>query len=156
MNSFTITPMVTEEEMDEKGCIHWQTWHETYKDLMSENYLKNVTQEKCVEMAHRWPQNTLLLKVDDKIVGFSCYGENSDGDGEIIAIYLLSEYQKKKLGYELMNATFDKIADKTKVRLWVLKGNEKAIKFYERYGFRFDGTEKQSSVGTELRMEYRR
>ncbi len=156
MNSFTITPMVTAEEMDEKGCIHWQTWHETYKDLMSENYLKNVTQEKCVEMAHRWPQNTLLLKVDNKIVGFSCYGENSDGDGEIIAIYLLSEYQKKRLGYELMKATFDKLADKTKVTLWVLEGNEKAVKFYERYGFQFAGIEKHSSVGTELQMVYRR
>ena len=97
-----------------------------------------------------------VVKVDNKIVGFSCYGVNSDGDGEVIAIYLLAEYQKRKLGYELMNVTFDKMADKTKVTLWVLKGNEKAIKFYERYGFRFDGMEKQSSVGTELRMVFRR
>ena len=29
-------------------------------------------------------------------------------------------------------------------------------KTYERYGFRFDGMEKQSSVGTELRMVFRR
>ena len=31
MSGFTIAPMVTEEEMDEKGRIHWQSSHETYK-----------------------------------------------------------------------------------------------------------------------------
>lgn len=152
MSNFTITPMVTEEEMDGKGLVHWQTWQETYKGLMPEEYLKNMTTEKCVEMAHRWPQNTLLLKVDNKVVGFSCYGENSEGDGEIIAIYLLAEYQGQKLGYTLMNAAFDQMPDKKKVTLWVLEGNEKAIRFYKRYGFQFDGVEKQCSVGTELRM----
>ena len=36
---------------------------------------------------------------------------------------------------------------------------KKAIKFYERYGFRFDGMEKEVMLGgrnTELRMVYRR
>lgn len=154
MSNFTITPMVTEEEKDEKGCVHWQTWQETYKGLMPNDYLEKMTIDKCIEMAHRWPQNTLLLKVDDKIVGFVCYGENAEGGGEIIAIYLLAEYQGRKLGYELMNAAFAQMTDKKKVTLWVLKGNEKAIKFYERYGFLFDGTEKKCSVGTELRMVF--
>ena len=43
--------------------------------------------------------------------------------------------------------------------VWVLKGNDKAIKFYERYGFRFDGMEKEVMLGgrnVELRMVYRR
>jgi len=41
--------------------------------------------------------------------------------------------------------------------VWVLKGNERAIRFYERYGFRFDGTEQEIKLGTsntELRMIY--
>jgi ribosomal protein S18 acetylase RimI-like enzyme len=34
----------------------------------------------------------------------------------------------------------------------VLRGNEKAIRFYQRYGFRFDKTERTKAFGTELRM----
>ncbi len=33
-----------------------------------------------------------------------------------------------------------------------LKGNDKAIRIYHRYGFQFDGAEKVSAYGTELRM----
>ena len=35
------------------------------------------------------------------------------------------------------------------IALWVLDGNERAIRFYERYGFRFDGAEKTIRLGEE-------
>ena len=35
---------------------------------------------------------------------------------------------------------------------WVLDGNERAITFYERQGFRFDGSTKPEDVGLERRM----
>ena len=44
-----------------------------------------------------------------------------------------------------------------RIAVWVLKGNDKAIRFYERYGFRFDGTESEIELGTpntEIRMVY--
>ena len=36
--------------------------------------------------------------------------------------------------------------------LWVLDGNDRAIGFYERQGFRFDGSSKTEPVGVERRM----
>jgi GNAT superfamily N-acetyltransferase len=36
--------------------------------------------------------------------------------------------------------------------LWVLDGNDRAIRFYERQGFRCDGTTKPEDVGLERRM----
>ena len=74
--------------MDEKGYVHWKSWHETYKDLMPDDYLKSITLEKCIKMAHKFPQNTLLLKSDGNVVGFSCIGKNCDTENtnEIIAI----------------------------------------------------------------------
>ncbi len=36
--------------------------------------------------------------------------------------------------------------------LWVLDGNARAIRFYERHGFAFDGTTKREDVGLERRM----
>lgn len=58
-----------------------------------------------------------------------------------------------------MNAAFEKLSTYKHIAVWVLKGNERAIKFYERYGFRFDGTEQEIKLGTpntELRMMYER
>ena len=54
-----------------------------------------------------------------------------------------------------MNAAFEKLSTYKHIAVWVLKGNERSIKFYERYGFRFDGTEQEIKLGTlntELRM----
>lgn len=58
-----------------------------------------------------------------------------------------------------MNAALEKLSAYRKIAVWVLKGNDRAIRFYERYGFRFDGTEADIMLGTpnkELRMIYER
>ena len=36
--------------------------------------------------------------------------------------------------------------------LWVLDGNERALRFYERQGFGLDGTTKPEDVGLDRRM----
>jgi ribosomal protein S18 acetylase RimI-like enzyme len=36
--------------------------------------------------------------------------------------------------------------------LWMLKGNDRAQRFYERHGFAFDGTEKTCPEGIDARM----
>ena len=157
MIDFEICPMTTECEMDEKGFVHWRSWQETYKDLMPSDYLKGITLEKCVKMAYKWPQNTLLLKVNHKTVGFSCISKSADtGCGELVAIYLLKEYHGKKLGYELLKRTMSEFSDGSKIILWVLKGNERAIAFYKKFGFVFNGKEKQLPFGAELQMEMKR
>lgn len=158
MIEYEICPMTTEAEMDEKGYIHWKSWHETYNGLMPDDYLKNITLEKCIKMAHKLPQNTFLLKVNNKTIGFSCIGKTNDTKdvNEVIAIYLLKEYHGQKLGYTLLNKTVSMFADNAKIVLWVLKGNDKAIHFYKRFGFDFNGNQKTLPFGVELQMELKR
>ena len=155
MTEYKICYMTTEGEMDEKGYVHWKSWQETYEGLMSREYLENITLGKCIKMAHKWPQNTLLLKVDGKSVGFACVGKSKDTDGadEIVAIYLLREYQGMKLGYALLKEAVTRLAGSHKIVLWVLQGNDRAIRFYQKFGFAFNGKEKQLPFGTELQME---
>ena len=158
MVNYEICPITTETEMDEKGYVHWKSWHETYKDIMPDDYLKSITLEKCIKMAHKFPQNTLLLKSDGNVVGFSCIGKNCDTENtnEIIAIYLLKEYQGKGLGYALMNKSLSMLPPNARIILWVLNDNEKAINFYKKVGFDFNGNKKLLSFGTELQMELKR
>ncbi len=157
MLAYEILPMTTESEMDEKGYVHWKCWHETYTGLMPNEYLENITLDKCVKMAHKWSQNTFLMKVYNKVVGFSCFGKCKDTQdtNEIIALYLLKEYHGQKLGYELLKQTVLQFPENQKLVLWVLKGNDTAIRFYKRFGFDFTGNEKILPFGTELQMEMR-
>lgn len=163
MSKISIVPMVTDEDIDGKAYVHWKSWHETYSELVDMEYMKTITLEKCEKMAHRRTDNIIVAKDNDKVIGFVRYGVYREDTlpeyGEVYAIYVLRDYHDKKIGYALMNAVFEKLAEYKKIAVWVLKGNYRAIKFYERYGFCFDGTEKEIELGTpntELRMTYTR
>ncbi len=158
-----IKPMETEDEIRGKGYVHFKSWHETYTGLVDEGYMSGITEEKCRDIAFKWPDNILVAKDEGTVAGFVAYGAYRDdtlpGCGEIYAIYVLKDYYGKRVGFRLMNAAFERLSDYGRIALWVLKGNERATRFYERYGFRFDGTEQEIMLGTantELRMMYER
>ena len=54
--------------------------------------------------------------------------------GEIDAIYVLSEYYGKKVGYRLMNEAISRLGKPNTLFLWVFEKNERAINFYHKYG----------------------
>ncbi len=158
-----IKPVETEAELDGKAYVHYKAWHETYTGLIDPAYMRGVTLEKCRETARRWPENIITAKDGERVVGFAAYGPYRDGTlpecGEVFAIYVLKEYQGRGVGFALMNAALDRLSGFRRIALWVLRGNERAIRFYTRYGFRFDGAEAELALGapvTELRMIYER
>ena len=159
METFMIKQLETQEEINGMGFVLCQSWHETYTGLIDQEYLNQITVEKGVKIAAAQKNHAMIALVDKQVIGLVGYGPYRDEDdcrvGEIYAIYVLARFQGKKVGYQLMNAALEKLSDYDEIVLWVLKGNEKAIRFYERYGFRFDGMEKKILMGTEqteLRM----
>ena len=147
MDQYTFKPMETEAEMDGKGYVHYQSWQETYAGLVDADFLAGLSPEKQI--------------AGETVMGFTAYGPCRDEDlpgwGEVRAIYVLRAYQGQKVGRRLMEAALEQLADYPRIALWVLKGNEKAVRFYERCGFRFDGTERDITLGTpvtERRMIY--
>ncbi|WP_161951249.1 GNAT family N-acetyltransferase [Streptococcus suis] len=154
-----IKPMESETEIQGKAYVHWKSWQEAYADLLPQEFLENVyTLERCQDWAVRYPQNILVALVDERVVGFTCYGASSQEDlqpaGEIYALYVLSDYYGQKIGYQLMQAALEKLQSYKQISLWVLEGNARAIAFYEKVGFRFDGVKKTVNLGAE-RTEYR-
>ena len=159
MEKIVIKKMESEDEINGKGYVHYKSWHEAYAGLIDAGYLERHTLEKCIATAHKWPDNILVAKDGEKVVGFVGYGAYRDAAlpacGEVFALYVLAEYYGQKVGYELMKAAVERLSAYKKIAVWVLKGNERAIRFYERFGFRFDGTEAEIVLGTpntELRM----
>lgn len=137
--------MKTEDEISGKAFVHFQSWHETYEGLVDGEYMKEVTLESCGQTAHAWRENLLVAKDGNKVIGFAGYGRCRDDimpeQGEIYALYVLQAYQGRKVGLALVNEAVESLAIFPEICLWVLKGNERAIRFYEKYGFCFNGTE---------------
>lgn len=148
------------EDYDQKGYVHWKSWQETYTGLITPEELAKCTLEKCQNNARRWPENTLIATLDGRVVGFVCHtvyrGDDLPTCGEVQAIYILEEAQGLGIGRKLMEAALEKLANYDTIALWVLQGNDHAIGFYQHFGFIPDGVSAKLSIGTELRMLYRR
>lgn len=148
-----IKSMETEKEIVGKAYVHYQSWQETYAGLIDAEYLAGITLEKCEKIARKWPDNLLVAKDGDRVVGFVGYGGYRDGTmpdcGEIYAIYVLRKYHGQGVGYALLQAALEKLSDYRRIAVWVLRGNNRAIRFYEKCGFRLDGTEISVTLGTQ-------
>lgn len=159
--SIEIKKMETDAEIRGKAYVHWSAWHQAYPGLVSGEYLDKLTLEKCEQMARRWPFNLLVAKDGQRVVGFVGYGDRGDeapGIGEIFALYVLSEYYGTGVARALMEAGLAQLRDYPEVCLWVLKENGRAIRFYEKCGFRPTGEEMVSPniAAAEIRMTLER
>ena len=153
-----IKTMETPEEIEGKSLVHWQTWREAYDNLLPAEYQETMTLERCRFFSQKYPENTLIAMDGKKVVGFISYGNFRDETiqaGEIIALYVLKDYYGKGVSKQLMHAAFVAIDQFSEIYLWVLKENKRAIAFYQKMGFTFDGQEQILDLGKpvkELRM----
>ena len=129
------------------------TWRITYRSLISEDYLQNLSYEDKVE---RW-REIYEKKNDKKIiyVAETNYGEivafvlasleksnplvgliqPEKFLGELMAIYVLKDYQRKHIGTNLLKLVVSYLLSHKieSMIVWVLKDNP-ACKFYEELG----------------------
>lgn len=153
-----IKKMETDSEIRGKAFVHWQSWQEAYPGLVRQEYLDALTLEKCEQIAFNWPDQLLVAKDGDRVVGFAGYGHRDEDPadvGEVFALYVLKEYYGKDVGRRLMNAALEQLEGRyPEICLWTLKENKRAIRFYQKCGFYPDGKEKENRniEATEIRM----
>ena len=153
-----IKTMETPEEIEGKSLVHWQTWREAYDNLLPADFQETMTLDRCRFFSQKYPENTLIAMDGKKVVGFISYGNFRDEAiqaGEIIALYVLKDYYGKGVSKQLMHAAFVALDQFSEIYLWVLKDNKRAIAFYQKMGFTFDGQEQILKLGKpvkELRM----
>ncbi|MCR5726036.1 MAG: GNAT family N-acetyltransferase [Lachnospiraceae bacterium] len=154
IDSIVIKLAETDEELCGRGYVHCTAWQEAYRGIVCDRYLDTMTVEATTARARKFPENTLVAKDKEKVVGFAVYGPSRDEDlanaGEVVAIYVLKEYYNQKIGYRLMNEAISKLSEYNTIFVWVLEKNERAIRFYHRYGFEFDGCKKEWTLGTPV------
>ena len=159
--NLTIKKMKTPEEIEGKSLVHWQTWREAYDDLLPAEFQETITLERCRFFSQKYPENTLIAIDGMKVVGFISYGNFRDETiqaGEIMALYILKDYYGKGIAQKLVKAALNALDHFSEIFLWVLKDNKRAIAFYQKMGFTFDGQEKILELGKpiiEIRMVFK-
>jgi len=158
-----VKKMESDDEIKGKAYVHWKSWQEAYPGIVDRRYLDELTLEKCESIAYRWPDNIIIAKDGDSVIGFVGYGKCRNDDlensGEVFAIYILSEYYGKGVGYSLMKAALAQLKEYHRIAVWVLKNNKRAIRFYQHCGYSFDNREETIVLGSpvvEIRMTLER
>ncbi|GAA1546345.1 GNAT family N-acetyltransferase [Actinomadura kijaniata] len=138
------------DDADAVARVHVTAWREAYRGVFPDAYLDGLDPR---ERAATWwgemsdPARTVLVAVDGaRVVGFASFGPPRDADpgggdrAELYAIYLEPGRWGGGGGRALMREVLAGLAPGTRgLVLWVLEGNARAIRFYERHGFVPDG-----------------
>jgi GNAT superfamily N-acetyltransferase len=101
-------------------------------------------------------RHALLAEADGEAVGMAVY--EGGGDAELYVIYVVPSHWSGAVGRPLMDRVIEGVraGGYTRLTLWVLAGNERARRFYERYGFAITDkkiTERHGHVTYEIRYE---
>ena len=147
------------------GRIHVAAWRAAYVGQMPDEYLAEMSEEARSGMWHRIVQATpgsrsVVLVVEDDsgaVVGFANVGpyrgDELSGAGELIAINLAPSAWGTGAGTALHAAAIQRLTEAgyTDVRLWVLPGNARGRRFYEREGWTAeDVTRVDTVMGVEV------
>ncbi|HVJ52596.1 MAG TPA: GNAT family N-acetyltransferase [Aliidongia sp.] len=126
--------------------VHVACWHEAYAGLLPEAVIAARTVAAREAMWRRilteaGPAGIFVADDDGTLIGFGACGpqrsaELSDFDAEIGTLYLRSARHGRGLGRALMQAMFRDLRERgfAAASLWVLDGNDGAMRFYERLG----------------------
>ena len=138
-----IIPAEPENAADAGRIIH-TSWLETYRGLMPDRVLDAHTADHCTARAQKFYKNYRLAYIDGEAAGVVCFTDKArefcthcEG-GEIEALYVLGRFQRQGVGSALINTVFEAVGAMG-ITLFVLEGNEKAIRFYQKQGFEFTG-----------------
>lgn len=141
------------------ATIRVQTWRRAYVGLIDDEVLDRMDIEREAKRRaglwseyHADPRSIELLATDDgEPVGWAAFGPAREdeiaGHGELYAIYALPGHWSSGVGHSLMTAAEASLRGSgfDRAYLWVLEGNERAASFYERHGWREDGTVKDDT-----------
>ncbi|MEU0676571.1 GNAT family N-acetyltransferase [Streptomyces sp. NPDC006172] len=163
MTSVVVRPMAL-DDCERVSEVRIRGWQSAYRGLMPQAHLDALDVGEDAERRRGWftqgdgTVRNLVAERDGLVVGWAAYGPYRDGevrtdDGELYAIYVDPEHHGEGLGRALLEASLRgcAAAGHRLARLWVLKENVPARRFYERAGFHADGAEEPFEVdGVEV------
>jgi ribosomal protein S18 acetylase RimI-like enzyme len=142
------------------AALHVAAWRAAYRGIIPDDHLAAL-EVRDFEASHRArledPRMEFLVADDRGVVrGFAILGRSRDadvaGDGELHAIYVDPAAWGQGHGAALMRESMTRLRSLgfARSRLWVLRDNVRARRFYEKHRWEPDGTEKPRTIGVSL------
>jgi L-amino acid N-acyltransferase YncA len=143
LDGMTVTiRLARPEDGDTVATIRVESWRATYGGIVPAGYLETMDADRdqwcAVAAGKREGVELLVCEVDGSVVGFACYGPARppafDFTGELYATYFRPSAVGKGFGTATMEMALRGIArlGYRDAILWVLEGNLRARRFYER------------------------
>ena len=137
--------------------VHVRAWQAAYRNLLPGRYLDGLRAEDRAaryDLASRDPArpSTLVAVDGDLICGFATVARASQSDapnfGELCALYVSPERWGRGIGLTLVRAARNRLLllGHKQAVLWVLLGNARADRFYQRDGWTCDGLQRTATV----------
>lgn len=133
-----------DEDYKAVTIVHVNSWKTTYKGIVPQQYLDNLTYKSRYEMNRNFMSNSdvsafVAEDSSGKIIGFATCGMSKEKidnyDGELYGIYILEEAQGKGLGKRLVHTVREELIERgfKSMIIWALEEN-KACEFYKAMG----------------------
>jgi RimJ/RimL family protein N-acetyltransferase len=147
--------------------VHISSWQAAYRDLMPAAYLASLDATLPGRVAY-WTRvidsSESGLRVAEhagQVVGWISFGASRDEDpvgettGEVMAIYVHPEHWGTGAGLALWSAGVRCLVEQgyRRLTLWVLAGNARAIRFYERAQWRPEAASRRTLVRGGVTLE---
>jgi ribosomal protein S18 acetylase RimI-like enzyme len=139
------------EDAEEIQQVFYKTWLQTYPnkelgiteadihEIFREKFTKESLDLRKQQIIEKNPNRIFLVaKNGERVVGLVS-GHRKEKFNQIQAIYILPEFQRKGIGHKLLQKCLDFFNASQDIIVHVATYNQKAISFYEKYGFVDDG-----------------
>lgn len=162
--------LATIEDADTIAALQIAAWRAAYGDIVPARWLEELDVD---ERAARWRGRigpaadpsapTFVATEGDDVVGFVHVGPIRDEDLEphgrieVYTVYVHPDAWRRGVGRALLDEaeSFGRRAGASELTLWVFERNAASRAFYERLGWRADGTAKIDDFGDAQPVEVR-
>ena len=148
--------------------VHTRSWQHAYRNLLPSEWLDNLQWQDRIGSWNRGLAEGSSTKVyvatneEDEVIGFASAGASRDTDVdqlrtyELYSIYLVPEAWNIGVGAGLLQSVLEDISvEFESMSVWVLTGNQRARKYYERQGFGQDGAIQTAQIDVHQLEEIR-
>ena len=141
------------DDMKQAGHIMSVSFRTAFADFVSQQTMDACAQEDaCIELLEGIFREGKVHFLMGESSGMLVWQKVQDSS-EIVAIHSLPESWGTGLGHAMLEEALNQIGDQP-VFLWAFKENKRARRFYEKHGFRWDGTERVSEFDGALEVRY--
>lgn len=139
--------------MNQAGRIMARSFRASFGDLVSKQTMDACAQEdSCIALLEGIFLEGKVHFLLGESSGMLAWQQTEEG-AEIIALHTLPESHGTGLGAALLTEAMNRIGPQ-RVFLWAFQKNARARRFYEKHGFRWDGSERVSEFDGAIEVRY--